>query len=150
MGGSSDSIAFTTESIEESTMIGWVNDIEKLTRENTNFRTVIYTGEHSQLTVMSVPPGGEIGWEAHGHLDQFLRIEQGQGRLDLGTTEDAVDESQDVEDDWAFIIPAGTWHNVVNTGDEDLKVYSIYSPPEHPDGTVHRTKAEADADEHDH
>lgn len=131
-------------------MIGWVNDIEKLTRENTNFRTVIYTGEHSQLTVMSVPPGGEIGWEAHGHLDQFLRIEQGQGRLDLGTTEDAVDESQDVEDDWAFIIPAGTWHNVVNTGDEDLKVYSIYSPPEHPDGTVHRTKAEADADEHDH
>lgn len=131
-------------------MIGWVDDIEKLTLENTNFRTVIYTGGHSQLTVMSVPRGGEIGWEAHDHLDQFLRIEQGQGRLDLGTTEDAVDESHDVGDDWAFIIPAGTWHNVVNTGDQDLKVYSIYSPPEHPDGTVHRTKAEADADEHDH
>lgn len=131
-------------------MLGWVDDIERLTLDNTNFRTVIHTGKHSQLTVMSVPSGGEIGWEAHGHLDQFLRIEQGKARLDLGKTEDEVDESHDVEDDWAFIIPAGTWHNVVNTGDEDLKVYSIYSPPEHPDGTVHATKAEADADEHDH
>lgn len=130
-------------------MIGWVDNIEKLTLDNDTFRTVVYTGKHSQLTVMSVPPGGEIGWEAHGHLDQFLRIEQGTGRLDLGTSEDTVDESHEVEDDWAFIIPAGTWHNVVNTGDDALKVYSIYSPPEHPDGTVHRTKAEADADEHD-
>lgn len=131
-------------------MIGWVDDIERLTRENTNFRTVVFTGEHSQLTVMSVPPGSEIGWEAHDHLDQFLRVEQGKGRLDLGTSSDRVEETHDVEDDWAFIIPAGTWHNVVNTGDEDLKVYSIYSPPEHPEGTVHRTKAEADAAEHDH
>ena len=130
-------------------MIGWVDNIEELTLDNDNFRTVVYTGKHSQLTVMSVPPGGEIGWEAHGHLDQFLRIEHGKGRLDLGTSEDSVDESHEVEDDWAFIIPAGTWHNVVNTGDEALKVYSIYSPPEHPEGTVHRTKAEADADEHD-
>lgn len=131
-------------------MIGWVDNIEELTLGNDNFRTVVFTGHHSQLTVMSVPPGGEIGWEAHGHLDQFLRIEQGKGRLDLGTSKDSVDESHEVEDDWAFIIPAGTWHNVVNTGDEALKVYSIYSPPAHPDGTVHRTKAEADADEHDH
>ncbi len=131
-------------------MIAWVDNIEKLTKGNTNFRTVIFTGKHSQLTVMSVPPGGEIGWEAHGHLDQFLRLEKGKGRLDLGTSQDQVDETHNVEDDWAFIIPAGTWHNVVNTGDSDLKVYSIYSPPEHPDGTIHRTKDEADADEHDH
>ncbi|HEU4319487.1 MAG TPA: cupin domain-containing protein [Acidimicrobiia bacterium] len=131
-------------------MLGWVDNIESLTIDNENFRTVVYTGKHSQLTVMSVPPGGEIGWEAHGHLDQFLRLEQGRGRLDLGKTQNAVDESHDVQDDWAFIIPAGTWHNVVNTGDQHLKVYSIYSPPEHPDGTVHRTKADADADEHDH
>jgi mannose-6-phosphate isomerase-like protein (cupin superfamily) len=131
-------------------MLGWVDDIEKVTKENTNFRTVIHTGEHSQLTVMSVPPGGEVGWEAHGHLDQFLRLEQGKARLDFGKTEDAVDESHEVEDDWAFIVPAGIWHNVVNIGDEDVKLYSIYSPPEHPEGTVHRTKAEADADEHDH
>jgi len=131
-------------------MLGWVDDIEKLTLENTNFRTVIHTGEHSQLTVMSVPPGGEVGWEAHGHLEQFLRLEQGKARLDFGKTEDAVDESHEVEDDWAVIVPAGVWHNVVNTGDEDVKLYSIYSPPEHPDGTVHRTKADADADEHEH
>lgn len=131
-------------------MIGWVDNIEKATLDNQTFRTVVYTGEHSQLTVMSIPPGGEIGWEAHGHLDQFLRIEQGSARLDLGRSQDSVDESHEVEDDWAFIVPAGTWHNVVNTGDEDLRLYSIYSPPEHPDGTVHRTKAEADADEHDH
>ena len=131
-------------------MLGWVDDIEKVTVYNTNFRTVIHTGEHSQLTVMSVPPGGEVGWEAHGHLDQFLRLEQGKARLDFGTSEDAVDESHEIEDDWAFIVPAGVWHNVVNIGDEDLKLYSIYSPPEHPEGTVHRTKAEADAEEHDH
>lgn len=131
-------------------MAGWVDNIEAVTLENTNFRTVIYTGKHSQLTVMSIPPGGEVGWEAHGHLDQFLRLEAGKARLDLGSDKDSVDESHDIEDDWALIIPAGTWHNVVNTGDVDLKLYSIYSPPEHPDGTVHRTKAEADADEHHH
>ncbi len=131
-------------------MAGWVDNIEAVTLENTNFRTVIYTGKHSQLTVMSILPGGEVGWEAHGHLDQFLRLEAGKARLDLGSNKDSVDESHDIEDDWALIIPAGTWHNVVNTGDVDLKLYSIYSPPEHPDGTVHRTKAEADADEHHH
>lgn len=129
-------------------MLGWVDDIEKLTVANENFREVIYTGSHSQLTVMSVPPGGEVGWEAHVHLDQFLRLEQGKARLDFGRTEDAVDESHEVEDDWAFIVPAGIWHNVVNIGDDDLKLYSIYSPPEHPEGTLHRTKA--DADEHHH
>ncbi|MEX1093388.1 MAG: cupin domain-containing protein [Acidimicrobiia bacterium] len=131
-------------------MLVWVDNIEKVTLSNTNFRTVIYTGRHSQLTVMSIPPGGEVGWEAHGHLDQFLRLEQGNARLDFGKSQDHVDESYQVEDDWAFIVPAGVWHNVVNTGEEDVKLYSIYSPPQHPDGTVHRTKAEADADEHDH
>lgn len=131
-------------------MFGWVGDIEALTLDNTTFRTVVYTGVHSQLTVMSVPPSGEVGWESHPRLDQFLRIEQGMARLDFGRTRDRVEESHDVEDDWAFIVPAGVWHNVVNTGDEDLRLYSVYSPPEHPDGTVHRTKAESDADEHDH
>lgn len=131
-------------------MLAWVDDIEKLTLTNDNFRTVIYTGKHTQLTVMSIPPGGEVGWEAHAHLDQFLRLEKGTARLDFGENKDQVDESHEVEDDWAFIVPAGVWHNVVNTGEEDVKLYSLYSPPEHPDGTVHRTKAEADADEHAH
>ena len=129
-------------------MLGWIDNIEKLTRDNTNFRTVIYTGEHNQLTVMSVPPGGEVGWEAHPHLDQFLRLEQGKARVDFGLSSDGVDESHEIEDDWALIVPAGVWHNVVNIGEENVKLYSIYSPPEHPDGTVHRT--EADAAEHDH
>jgi mannose-6-phosphate isomerase-like protein (cupin superfamily) len=134
-----------------NTPIGaWIGDIEKATLENTAFRTVLFTGSHTQLTVMSLGTAEEIGWEAHGHLDQFIRIEQGSARVDLGPDADTVSEQHEVGDDWAVIIPAGTWHNVVNTGDGELKVYSLYSPPEHPDGTVHATKAEADAAEHDH
>lgn len=129
-------------------MLGWLGDIEKLTLENGDFRRVVYTGEHTQLTLMRLAPGEDIGWEAHGHLDQFLRIEQGQARVDFGRNEDSVDESHEVSDDWALIVPAGVWHNVVNTGQEDVKLYSLYSPPEHADGTVHVTKAEADAAEH--
>ena len=131
-------------------MLGWVADVEKATLENTNFRTVLFTGEHTQLTVMSIEPGGEIGWEAHHDIDQFLRVEQGTGRAEFGATEDRVDETHDVEDDWAIIVPAGVWHNVINTGGDALKIYSLYSPPEHPDGTVHVTKADADAAEAEH
>jgi mannose-6-phosphate isomerase-like protein (cupin superfamily) len=133
-------------------MLGWIGDIEKITLDNGTFRTVVYTGTHTQLTVMRLGPGEEIGWEMHDHLDQFLRIEEGSAELDLGSREDAVDETHPVGDDWAFIVPAGTWHNVRNVGDGDVKLYSLYSPPEHPDGTVHRTKAEAAAAEaeHDH
>ena len=130
--------------------LAWVADIEKETLANQNFRTVLFTGGHTQLTVMRLRTGEEIGWEQHSHLDQFLRIEQGSGRLDVGRSGDAVDEQHDVSDDWAIIIPAGTWHNVVNTGEDDLHLYSLYSPPEHPPGTVHVTKADADAAEHDH
>lgn len=131
-------------------MLGWVGDIEKKTLGNETFRTVLFTGQHTQLTVMHLRAGEEIGWEMHDNLDQFIRIEEGSGRLDLGTSEDTVSESHEVEDDWAFIIPAGTWHNVVNTGSGSLRLYSLYSPPEHPDGTVHATKAEADAAEAAH
>ncbi len=129
-------------------MLGWVDNIEALTLDNSNYRTVIHTGTHSQLTLMSIPPGEDIGWEAHAHLDQFLRLEQGTARVDFGRSGDKVDEHHEIEDDWALIVPAGIWHNVVNTGDVDLKIYSIYSPPEHPAGTVHVTRADADADEH--
>lgn len=131
-------------------MLGWVADVEKATLENTNFRTVLFTGEHTQLTVMAIESGGEIGWEAHHDIDQFLRVEQGTGRAEFGTTEDRVEETHDVEDDWAIIVPAGVWHNVINTGSEALKIYSLYSPAEHPDGTVHVTKADADAAEAAH
>ena len=105
---------------------------------------------HYLFTVMRLGPGEDIGRESHPHLDQFLRIEEGQALVELGRTEDAIDEAHDVEDDWAIVVPAGVWHNVVNTGTGDVKLYSLYSPPEHPDGTVHRTRAEADAAEHGH
>lgn len=124
-------------------MLGWVGDIERETLDNTTFRTVVFTGEHTQLTVMRLAAGEDIGREAHHDRDQFLRVEQGQARIELGRTEDAIDETHEVADDWAVIVPAGVWHNVVNTGNGELKLYSLYSPPEHPDGAVHVTKADA-------
>jgi mannose-6-phosphate isomerase-like protein (cupin superfamily) len=131
-------------------MLGWVDDIERVTLDNTTFRTELFTGEHTQLTVMRLAPGEDIGREAHMDHDQFLRIEQGRARVELGKTEETVDETHDVEGDWAVIVPAGIWHNVVNTGSEDVKLYSLYSPPEHPPGTVHETKADAEAAEAAH
>jgi len=129
-------------------MLGWVGNVEQQTLENANFRTVLFTGGKVQLTVMSLAPGEEIGVEMHDHLDQFLRIEQGTAKVTFGRSAEVVDEEHDVADDWAVIVPGGVWHNVINTGPEDLKLYSLYSPPEHPAGALHRTKAEADAAEH--
>ncbi len=131
-------------------MLGWVGDIEQETLANTTFRTVVFTGENTQLTLMSIERGDDIGREVHPDHDQFIRIEQGTARVELSTTEASVEETHEVEADWAAIVPAGIWHNVVNTGDGELKVYSLYSPPEHPDGTVHRTKADAVAAEAQH
>ena len=131
-------------------MLGWVGDIEQQTLENATFRTVVFTGEHTQLTVMRLGPGEDIGREAHHDRDQFLRIERGRARVELGRDEDTVEETHEVVDDWAIIVPAGIWHNVVNTGPDDLKLYSLYSPPEHPDGTVHETKADAEEAERAH
>jgi mannose-6-phosphate isomerase-like protein (cupin superfamily) len=131
-------------------MLGWLGDIERETLDNTTFRTVLFTGEHSQITVMRLAAGEDIGREVHPDHDQFIRIEEGRGRVELARSEEATDETHEVEDDWAIVIPAGVWHNVVNTGAGDLKLYSLYSPPEHPGGTVHRTKADAEAAEHAH
>jgi mannose-6-phosphate isomerase-like protein (cupin superfamily) len=144
-----------SDATTSSSAIGWVDDIEVVTKRNTNFRTVLFTGKHLQLTVMSLAVGENIGWEMHDHLDQFLRVEEGSGTLKLGTSSDDVGEEHAVSDDWAMIIPAGTWHDVVNEGDGELKLYSIYAPPDHPAGTVHVTKADAEAAEahgsgHDH
>ena len=129
-------------------MTGWVGNIEAATLENNNFRTVLFTGANIQLTVMRLGPGEEIGVEMHDHLDQFLRIEQGSARITFGPAADQVDEEHDVEDDWAVVVPGGTWHNVINTGPGELKLYSLYAPPEHPPETIHRTKEDADASEH--
>ena len=131
-------------------MLGCVEDIERATLDNTTFRKVLFTGEHTQLTVMRLAQGEDIGREVHQDHDQFLRLEQGEGRVELGTTEDAVEERHDVRADWAIIVPAGIWHNVVNAGADEVKLYSLYSPPEHPPNTVHRTKADAEAAERAH
>ena len=119
----------------------YVNNIENETLSNNYFRKEVFTGEHLQMTVMSLLPGEDIGAEIHDTTDQFLRIEQGSGVALVGETEYAV------EDDFAIIIPAGMNHNVTNTGEIPMKLYSIYTPAEHPVGTIHKDKAEADAAE---
>jgi mannose-6-phosphate isomerase-like protein (cupin superfamily) len=123
-------------------MKGYVTDIERASLENTNFRTVLYTAKNSQLVVMSIPPGEEIGAEIHT-LDQFIRVEQGTGKAVLDGKEHPL------QDGSAVVIPAGTNHNIINTGKTDMKLYTIYSPPEHRDGTVHRTKADVQEEHFD-
>ncbi len=125
----------------------YVINIERVTEENRNFRTTLWTGSHLQLTVMSIPRGGEIGLENHPNLDQFLRIEEGRGIVKMGRNQNNLDFQRPVGDGTAIIIPAGTWHNLINTGSRPIKLYSIYAPPQHPRGTVHRTKEEAEEDE---
>lgn len=121
-------------------MKGYVVDIEKVTKENKNFRKVLYTAKNSQLVVMSLNPGEEIGEEVH-ELDQFIRIEKGKGKAVLD------DAEHKIKDDYAIVIPAGTKHNIINTSkDDEMKLYTIYSPPQHRDGVIHKTKADAMAD----
>lgn len=122
----------------------FVVNIEKATLCNNNFRTALWTGKHLQLTLMSIPVGESIGLEKHDDLDQFLRIEEGQGLVQMGERRDNLYYKQLVFDNYAVFIPAGTWHNLTNTGDIPLKLYSIYAPPNHPWGTVHETKAIAE------
>ena len=117
------------------------DDCEKLTVENTDFRRVLYTGKYLQLVLMTLQPGEEIGAEVHEDHDQFFRIESGSGEVRIDGKATAI------KDDDAVIVPAGARHNVVNTGDRPLTLYTLYGPPEHRDGVVHRTKAEADASE---
>ena len=118
----------------------FIVDINKATLNNDTYRTALWTGAHLQLTVMSIPVGHDIGLEIHHDHDQFLRIEGGQGLAQMGSQKDQLYFSQPVYDDSAIFIPAGTWHNVTNTGSKPLKLYSIYAPPEHPKGTIHLTK----------
>lgn len=125
----------------------FVINIEKATLQNNNFRIALWTGKHLQLTLMTIKAGEDIGLEIHPELDQFIRIEQGQGLVKMGDSKNKLDFQRKVHDDYAIIIPAGKWHNLINTGSTPLKLYSIYAPPEHPFGTVHETKADAKAEE---
>ncbi len=125
----------------------YVIDIEKATVENTNYRTTVWTGSSLQLTVMAINPGDDIGLEVHADHDQFLRIESGTARVEMGPAENQLTFNRTVGADWAVFVPAGTWHNLTNVGDTPLQVYSIYAPPEHAPNTVHVTKAD---DDHHH
>jgi len=126
-------------------MTGYVGNIEELTLANNNFRQVLFTGPHSQLVLMSLNPNEDIGMEVHSNVDQFFRVEKGEGKVVMNK------EEQLIKDGSAIVVPAGTEHNIINTSsDSCLKLYTIYTPPQHKDGVVHKTKTEAEADETDH
>lgn len=128
----------------------YVVDIEKDTLENANFRTTRWTGKNIQLTLMTIPAGGDIGLEVHENTDQFLRLEQGKGRVQMGPKKDQLTFDQEVGADWSVLVPAGTWHNITNIGDEPIKLYTIYGPPDHVHGTVHATQTDAENDPNEH
>jgi mannose-6-phosphate isomerase-like protein (cupin superfamily) len=125
-------------------MTGYVGPIEKTTEDNNFFRQVVFTGPHLQLVVMCLQPKEEIGNEVHGNVDQFFRIEEGSARFVFNESEEHLVGAGD-----AVVVPAGIHHNVINTSaTQPLRLYTVYTPPEHADGTIHKTKAEADAAEH--
>jgi mannose-6-phosphate isomerase-like protein (cupin superfamily) len=124
-------------------MSQYIGPIEKLTLENTYFRQVLYTGKHAQLVVMCLKPGEDIGDEVHPNVDQFFRIEEGEAKFVFNEKQERLTRDGD-----AVVVQAGTFHNVINTSKTaPLKLYTLYSPPNHPDGTVHKTKADAEAAE---
>lgn len=122
----------------------FVVNIEEATLQNNTFRTALWTGSYLQLTLMTINVGDSIGLEMHRDVDQFIRVEQGQGLVLMGDSRDRLYYKQRVGDNYAIWIPAGKWHNLINTGRVPLKLYSIYAPPQHPHGTVHTTKADAE------
>jgi mannose-6-phosphate isomerase-like protein (cupin superfamily) len=124
-------------------------DLEEATRANTNYRTVAWSGRYLQLTLMSIPAGGDIGLEVHEETDQFLRLDAGRGRVEMGPSKDQVTFTKDVADGWSVLIPAGTWHNVINTGPDPMQVYAIYAPAHHAPGKIHKTAADAEVDRDD-
>ena len=119
-------------------------NIHHATTKNQNFRTTLWTGNYLQLTLMSIPVNSDIGVEMHPDVDQFVRVESGRAKVYFGNSRNTLHEAEVVNENYAILIPAGTWHNIVNIGICPLKVYSLYAPPQHPFGTVHKTKADAE------
>ncbi len=122
-------------------------NIEADTRANANYRTVAWTGKYLQVTLMSIPVGQSIGLEIHPETDQFLRLDAGRGKCVMGPAKDDLDFEQEVSDGWSVQVPAGVWHDIINTGDEPMQVYAVYAPVHHAPGTVHATAADSEADE---
>ena len=125
-----------------------VLNIDAYTMANDNFRLSLWTGTLLQVTLMSIPVGGEVGLEQHLTVDQFLRVEDGQAQVLMGDSETSLTFNKKAETDYAIIVPAGKWHNIINTGDRPLKLYSIYAPVQHPHSTIHKTVEEAEEAEH--
>lgn len=121
-------------------------NIDKLSKQNKYYRNTLWTGEYLQVVLMSINVNESIGLEVHPDHDQFIRIEQGQGMVMMGDSKDNLDFKRAVGTDFAVIVPAGKWHNIVNTGNVPIKLYTVYAPPAHRPGTVHKTKAEAQAE----
>lgn len=126
----------------------FVINIDQATKQNKTYRTALWTGNHLQLTLMSINVDEDIGLEIHPNIDQFIRVEEGQGLVQMGEEKDSLNFQRRVFDGYAILIPAGTWHNIINIGNKPLKLYAIYAPPQHPPGTVQRTKADKMDDEH--
>lgn len=122
-------------------------DLETATTENSNYRTVAWTGRYLQVTLMSIPPDSSIGLEMHPDTDQFIRLDSGQGRATMGPTEHDLSFQKDVSDGWSVQVPAGTWHDIINTGEEDMRLYVVYAPVHHTAGIVQQSAADAEADE---
>ncbi len=126
----------------------YVTNVEQMAMANGNFRTAIWTGEHGQMTLMCIPPCGDIGLEMHADADQMIRVEHGSGMVSMGRTQCRQDFQESLCRGDVIFVPAGTWHNVMNTGRCPLRLSSVYAPPNHARGTVHRTKAEAEKEEY--
>lgn len=127
----------------------YIADLRQATMRNQNYRTALWTGQYQQLTLMKINVGDDIGLEVHPHTDQFIYVVEGHGCATLGSSKDKLNYQRNIGNDCAVFVPAGTWHNVINTGRTPLKVFTLYAPPHHPHGTVHQTKAIAEADEQD-
>lgn len=124
-------------------------NLEQATRENLDYRAVAWSGRYLQVTLMSIPVGGDVGLEMHSETDQFLRLDAGTGRVQMGASKDRLAFDKDVSDGWCILVPAGTWHNITNTGEEPMQVYAVYSPAHHKPGKVHQNASDAAADTDD-
>ena len=124
-------------------------DLEQATVENPEYRAVAWSGRYLQLTLMSIPPGSDIGLEKHSGTDQFLRLDAGRGRVQMGPEKDRLTFDREVSDGWCVLVPAGTWHNITNVGDEPMQVYAIYAPAHHKPGKVHHAAQDSEADKDD-
>lgn len=124
-------------------------DLEAETISNTNYRTVAWSGKYLQVTLMSIPVGEDIGLEKHPETDQFIRLDGGRGRAQMGPSEDDLTFDQEVSDGWCVLVPAGSWHNITNIGDEPMQLYTVYAPQHHAPGTIHAVKADDENDAND-